>query len=604
MSAVSTAPVATVTDLNRSFGDRRVLDDLDLKILDGEFVALIGRSGSGKSTLLRALGGLDDEIEGTVTVDGEVGVAFQDARLVPWKRVRDNVALGLRVSDPRRAAATALEEVGLTERANAWPLTLSGGEAQRASLARALAREPRLLLLDEPFGALDALTRITMHGLVLGLWERHRPAVLLVTHDVDEAIALADRVLVLADGRIAHESRIERRPSPRPRSPRTHRPPEPTPLGVGREHERQRMTNPHPHPRRIAAVLAALSLAAGVAACGSSSNSASSSVGASNAAASAPAASSSSAAPTTATTTQTVAGTQAGGKPLIVGDQAGTGAQALLEAAGLLHKLPFPVKFADFTSGPPILQALNAGSLDVGGVGNAPPVFAAAGGDDIKIVGALRNSTSDAGLLVPKGSTVTSISQLKGKKIAVAQGSSADYHLLATLTQAGLTPHDVQLVYLQPAQGLAAFSSGSVAAWDVWPPFVEQAEVLKGAKNIADGQGIANANYSYVVASKKAVSDPVLSKEITQYLTELNKAHQWANTHAAQWAKTWAAATGLPDSVMTKAAADSTQTPVVVNATITAAEQSLVGAFSKAGLIPKSYSFAPYVSTAFNGAVQ
>ena len=144
-----------------------------------------------------------------MTVDGEVGVAFQDARLVPWKRVRDNVALGLRVSDPRRAAAIALEEVGLTERANAWPLTLSGGEAQRASLARALAREPRLLLLDEPFGALDALTRITMHGLVLGLWERHRPAVLLVTHDVDEAIALADRVLVLADGRIAHESRIE-----------------------------------------------------------------------------------------------------------------------------------------------------------------------------------------------------------------------------------------------------------------------------------------------------------------------------------------------------------------------------------------------------------
>jgi sulfonate transport system ATP-binding protein len=179
MSPVATAPVATVSDLSRSFGDRRVLDDMDLQILDGEFVALIGRSGSGKSTLLRALAGLDDEIEGTVTVDGEVGVAFQDARLVPWKRVRDNVALGLRVSDPRRAAAIALDEVGLTERANAWPLTLSGGEAQRASLARALAREPRLLLLDEPFGALDALTRMTMHGLVLGLWERHRPAVLL-----------------------------------------------------------------------------------------------------------------------------------------------------------------------------------------------------------------------------------------------------------------------------------------------------------------------------------------------------------------------------------------------------------------------------------------
>jgi sulfonate transport system substrate-binding protein len=365
------------------------------------------------------------------------------------------------------------------------------------------------------------------------------------------------------------------------------------------------MTTTRSHLRRIAAALAATLLAVAAAACGSSSNSSSSTTTASNAAASAPAASSSSSAPvTTATTTSTVAGTNSGGKPLIVGDQAGTGAQALLEAAGLLHKLPFPVKFADFTSGPPILQALNAGSLDVGGVGDAPPVFAAAGGDKIAIVGALRNNVRDAGLLVPKGSSVTSISQLKGKKIAVAQGSSADYHLLATLTQAGLTTHDVQLVYLQPAQGLAAFTSASVAAWDIWPPFVEQAEVLKGAKNIADGHAIVNANYSYTVASKTAISDPVLSKEIGEYLAELNKAHLWADAHAAQWATTWAAATGLPVTVMTKAAADSTQTPVPVDATITAAEQSLVGSFSKAGLIPKSYSFSPYISTAFNSSVQ
>jgi sulfonate transport system ATP-binding protein len=209
VSAITTTRVASVAHLTRSFDERRVLDDLRLEISQGEFVALIGRSGSGKSTLLRALAGLDNEIEGTVTVDGEVGVAFQDARLVPWKRVRDNVALGLRRPDPAGAAATVLAEVGLSERANAWPLTLSGGEAQRASLARALVRDPRLLVLDEPFGALDALTRITMHRLVLSLWERHRPAVLLVTHDVDEALALADRVLVLADGHIAYESRIE-----------------------------------------------------------------------------------------------------------------------------------------------------------------------------------------------------------------------------------------------------------------------------------------------------------------------------------------------------------------------------------------------------------
>jgi len=149
-----------------------------------------------------------------VSVTGPVSVAFQEPRLVPWKKVLANVALGLRVTDPQASARTALDEVGLTERASAWPATLSGGEAQRASLARALVREPRLLLLDEPFSALDALTRITMHRLVLSLWTRHRPAVLLVTHDVDEAIALADRVLVLGGGQITHSSPIT---VPRPR---------------------------------------------------------------------------------------------------------------------------------------------------------------------------------------------------------------------------------------------------------------------------------------------------------------------------------------------------------------------------------------------------
>jgi sulfonate transport system ATP-binding protein len=208
MTALASSTAARATGVTRAFGSRRVLDDLDLEIASGEFVALIGRSGTGKSTLLRALAGLDRGVQGEVQVDGEVGVAFQDARLVPWKAVADNVALGLRRPNPSAAAATALEEVGLADKAKAWPLTLSGGEAQRVSLARALAREPRLLLLDEPFGALDALTRITMHELVLGLWERHQPAVLLVTHDVDEAIALADRIIVLGDGRITHESLI------------------------------------------------------------------------------------------------------------------------------------------------------------------------------------------------------------------------------------------------------------------------------------------------------------------------------------------------------------------------------------------------------------
>jgi sulfonate transport system ATP-binding protein len=205
---------ASVRGLSRRFGGRVVLDNLDLDIGRGEFVAMIGRSGSGKSTLLRALAGLDRDVTGSLEVPGTVAVAFQEPRLVPWQRVLANVALGLRVPEPARVAAAALDEVGLTERAAAWPLTLSGGEAQRASLARALVRSPSLLLLDEPFSALDALTRISMHRLVLTLYERHRPAVLLVTHDVDEALALADRVLVLRDGRIAHSSTIS---VPRPR---------------------------------------------------------------------------------------------------------------------------------------------------------------------------------------------------------------------------------------------------------------------------------------------------------------------------------------------------------------------------------------------------
>ena len=206
--------VASVRGLSRVYGGRQVLDGLDLDIARGEFVALIGRSGSGKSTLLRALAGLDSEVTGGLTVPGPVAMAFQEPRLVPWRRVLPNVCLGLRAADPQSLARAALDEVGVGDRGGAWPVELSGGEAQRASLARALVREPGLLLLDEPFSALDALTRITMHRLVLSLWQRHRPGVLLVTHDVDEALVLADRVLVLSGGRITHACQVGQ---PRPR---------------------------------------------------------------------------------------------------------------------------------------------------------------------------------------------------------------------------------------------------------------------------------------------------------------------------------------------------------------------------------------------------
>jgi sulfonate transport system ATP-binding protein len=193
----------------KRFGAVTILDGLDLRIADGEFVALLGHSGSGKSTLLRILAGLDHADEGALRTPERRAVVFQDARLLPWARVEDNVGLGLRDRAAPALVAAALEEVGLAAHARAWPGTLSGGEAQRAALARALVREPQLLLLDEPFGALDALTRLRMHGLLRALCRRHHPAVLLVTHDVDEALLLADRVLVLTGGRLSMELDVQ-----------------------------------------------------------------------------------------------------------------------------------------------------------------------------------------------------------------------------------------------------------------------------------------------------------------------------------------------------------------------------------------------------------
>lgn len=206
--------------ISRSFGAVLVLSDIDLTLHTGEIVALVGRSGSGKSTLLRIVAGLDPDHGGELVVKGSAAVAFQEPRLLPWRTVTRNVSLNLKDSGNLKhsgaddRAAQALAEVGLAHRVDAWPLTLSGGEAQRVSLARALVRNPDLLLLDEPFGALDALTRLEAHALLTKLWERHGFAALLVTHDVEEAVVLADRILVLDDGAIAHDVEVS---LPRPR---------------------------------------------------------------------------------------------------------------------------------------------------------------------------------------------------------------------------------------------------------------------------------------------------------------------------------------------------------------------------------------------------
>ncbi|WP_193048359.1 ABC transporter ATP-binding protein [Mycolicibacterium baixiangningiae] len=210
----ATQTAARLRHIDKWYGEHHVLTDVSLDVGRGEIVALIGRSGSGKSTVLRVLAGLSTEHTGERFVAGAPALAFQEPRLFPWRDVRTNVAYGLTRSrlpkaEAQRRAQRALADVGLADRGGVWPLTLSGGQAQRVSLARALVGEPQLLLLDEPFGALDALTRLSMRTLLLELWRAHSFGVLLVTHDVDEAVALADRVLVLDEGRVVHSLEIE-----------------------------------------------------------------------------------------------------------------------------------------------------------------------------------------------------------------------------------------------------------------------------------------------------------------------------------------------------------------------------------------------------------
>ncbi|WP_233673179.1 aliphatic sulfonates ABC transporter ATP-binding protein [Klebsiella quasipneumoniae] len=207
--------------VTKRYGDNTILNELDLHIPSGQFVAVVGRSGGGKSTLLRLLAGLEKPNAGELlagatplaAIQDDTRMMFQDARLLPWKTVIDNVGLGLEGAW-RDAALQALASVGLESRAQEWPAALSGGQKQRVALARALIHRPRLLLLDEPLGALDALTRLEMQELIVSLWQEHGFTVLLVTHDVSEAVAMADRVLLIEEKKIGLDLNVD---IPRPR---------------------------------------------------------------------------------------------------------------------------------------------------------------------------------------------------------------------------------------------------------------------------------------------------------------------------------------------------------------------------------------------------
>ncbi|MGW7819521.1 ABC transporter substrate-binding protein [Streptomyces puniciscabiei] len=290
-----------------------------------------------------------------------------------------------------------------------------------------------------------------------------------------------------------------------------------------------------------------------------------------------------------------------GSVTLNVGDQKG-GSEAILRAAGELKNLDYKIKWSTFTSGPPLLEAVNAGAVDIGGVGNTPPVFAAGAGSKITVVAAWHGTSKGDTILVPKGSKLTKPAQLKGRSVAVVQGSSAHYQLVASLKAAGLTLSDVKVKYLQPADALAAFTSGKVDAWAVWDPYTSQILQAEQGRVLTTGEGITNG-LTFQVAAPAALKDPKKAAVVKDYLTRLRRATAWAYGHQQEWAKVWAKDTGLPYDVALASVkrTNSTRVAVAVDKPLVASEQQIVDSFAELKLIPQKVDFGDFVDSRFNG---
>ncbi|WP_432095601.1 ABC transporter substrate-binding protein [Streptomyces sp. bgisy100] len=285
---------------------------------------------------------------------------------------------------------------------------------------------------------------------------------------------------------------------------------------------------------------------------------------------------------------------------LNVGDQKG-GAEAVLRAAGELDDLKYRIKWSTFTSGPPLLEAVSAEAADIGGVGNTPPVFAAGSKSKIRIVGASHGTTDGEVIAVPKDSPLKKPKDLKGKTIAVAQGSSAHFQLIASLKRAGLSVGDVKISYLQPADALAAFSRGKVDAWAIWDPYTSQVLRTANARVLSTGKGVSNG-LNFQVASPAALKDRKKSAAIDDYLKRLRRAQNWVFRHPEAWAKVWAKETGLPYEVALDSVerTNGTRVTVAVDKPAVASEQKIADTFAALKLIPRRFSFADYVDTRYN----
>ncbi|MGW1752060.1 ABC transporter substrate-binding protein [Streptomyces sp. NPDC002092] len=290
-----------------------------------------------------------------------------------------------------------------------------------------------------------------------------------------------------------------------------------------------------------------------------------------------------------------------GSLTLNVGDQKG-GSEAILRAAGELKNLDYKIKWSTFTSGPPLLEAVNAKAVDIGGVGNTPPVFAAGAGSKITVVAAFHGTSKGDAILVPNDSKLSKPQDLKGKSVAVAQGSSANYQLVASLKAAGLSLSDVKVKYLQPADALAAFTSGKVDAWAVWDPYTSQILQGKQGRVLTTGEGITNG-LTFQVAAPSALQDTKKAAAIKDYLERLRRATAWVYGHQEEWAKVWAKDTGLPYEVALASVrrTNATRISVAVDKPLIASEQQIADTFTALKLIPKTVDFGAFVDTRYNG---
>ncbi|MFT4085936.1 MAG: ABC transporter substrate-binding protein [Gordonia sp. (in: high G+C Gram-positive bacteria)] len=287
---------------------------------------------------------------------------------------------------------------------------------------------------------------------------------------------------------------------------------------------------------------------------------------------------------------------------LTVGDQV-KGTQSLLEASGELKNLPYKIKWATFEAGPPLLEAAAADKIDFGGTGDVPPVFAQSAGSPLKIVAVTSVRKAGDYLLVPEGSSIKSVAELKGKKVAFTKGSSSNGLVLAALKQAGLKPSDITETFLSPSEGLAAFTSGQVDAWAVWNPYAAVAKSKGKPRVLADGTNLTSKQ-TYYLASKGALADSAKDEALKDLVGRIARAQRWAATHEDQWVPIFSKLTTLPEQVAKATFESSSGSLVPIDDAVIGKQQRLIDLFADAKVIPNHPKAADYFDARYNAAVE